>query len=1687
MSIALSLPPPTSRHVGDYLLGAELGRGGMSVVYRATRGEETYALKMTAKRPTTDSVDLHLQFRREAAAVARLDHPSLVRVVELGETAGRPYLVMDLVEGESLDKRIARSPLDEDETLTLAKALTAALAEVHRFGLVHRDVKPANIVMGPAGSIKLIDFGLVTGETDTGAVVGTMQYAAPEQVGVLKRAVGAPADLYSLGATLFECLSGRPPIQGDNQVELLHHLAAVPAPDIRSLRPATSPALAAILSKLLSKDPDDRYQNARGLLADLEALPSLDEALRAGRPPVLGARDTVASSDQDLPLVGRKDELSRLERAFAEARSGRVTFAHVDGEGGSGKSRLVRELVTVLANRGAVVLSGVCQDIETAPFGPLREAVDRYLSRVFRLPEPERQPALEQVRRAAGVHASLVRRLSAGLARALGDTEQLRALDPDAEQQRYFEVIAGFFRNLGSPDAPLLLVIADIQWLDDSSLSVLERLSAGVAGHLLVVTTCRSDGGSKGTRARFMEALGDTLSERLELAPFGPEDAFALIAARLGGKPLDRPLCDKLCALTHGNPLALGEYLRALLDGGLIRPSGGRWVGDPDALDAVTLPRDVLDLMVGRLSSLRAATTRLVGIAGVVGARFPLELLASVSGAGCEEVARAVEELVHAGLVERTDSKVYAWVHDRVRAAAMERLSEEERREAHQAIAQAMDTSEEPLPEELYALARHYAQGQVGRRPRRACEVNLAAGLRALEEHANEEAFELLDRAAEMARQAGTYDEVALELLEGLGRACAMTGRLERAFDHLEEALRRARDRADRFRLQYLLTLTYASQGRNDEALASLYEAFRVMGRPYPRTTAVQVLVLVATWTIALLLRWTGIGYGCAKGHAREQRRVLSQLHYAGSMIGLFQGRPVLMVQFIVRDLLNVHFLGPTPETAVAYSVYGAVLGTFQLRSVMSRYVRLGIGIAEQIGDKAALAVCHAYQAMGTKWSGDLVLGNRMLNEALPELHRYLPGSWYAAMMICEQAYSYLHAGRSSAAIAHVRANLSQLERTHNLMFRYNTMSVLSAELMVEGEVAEATELWSKLEEQYRPLAKTIYVGLARCIASLEVMVNEEETGPQVDEQIDAFQQLLSEDYYSSAARVLAGYARMAQLLAAKEDQRKAARRRFQQATLALSLRAMAPVFRCHALLFRAVLARTEGDLARAGRLLESADILARRCESRRGTYHVALERARLAAQKGDSASGCFAQLALDVALSERWRRKAQRVRAEFGLHEQRPAAPTSHTVVPAGTTVSSLDQTRRYADALLQVSLASASVLDPAVQAKNALTELARVLGAERALFFLLNPASGELELTASTAEDAHRISQTVVRKVLQTRKPLVLTGTEDGEAIGSQSIAVYGLRSIMAAPLLLRDRLVGVVYLDSRLAKGMFTQDDVAILLGVSNHIAIAVETARAARLEAERSALARDMEVLGAVQTLLLPKTQVFASEGLRGAAFYQPAMQCGGDWWWHETHPDGRALIVLGDVSGHGAGPAMVSSAVAGAFHTMRALRPDADPPDLLAEIDRRVRAFEGGFHMTMSVVWVDSQRREISLWNAAGPEAFVVRGGKCQCISAPGSVLGDQETLQVGHATVPLGPGDRLLLCTDGVLELKRPNGRPLGPRRVSQMIAELASLPLADARARFGEELNRVLAGRPQEDDITFVMVEVMPLLLPQP
>jgi tRNA A-37 threonylcarbamoyl transferase component Bud32 len=276
---------------GRYRLESRIAAGGMSTVYRATDEtlQRTVAIKLMHREVAADSDQLE-RFRREARAVAQLSHPHIVGVIDTGDDGDpihpRPYIVLEFVDGETLKERIRREgPLPIGESVAYAIEIARALGAAHDRHIVHRDVKPQNVLIDGEGSAKVTDFGIARtleedGLTDDGRVLGTTDYVSPEQA--LGRPVTGQSDLYSLGIVLYEMLTGEVPFHGENQVAVAMQHVRVEIPDVQVARPEISAALASVVDTATAKRESERYADDRELIADLEDVLGL-EAARAGR------------------------------------------------------------------------------------------------------------------------------------------------------------------------------------------------------------------------------------------------------------------------------------------------------------------------------------------------------------------------------------------------------------------------------------------------------------------------------------------------------------------------------------------------------------------------------------------------------------------------------------------------------------------------------------------------------------------------------------------------------------------------------------------------------------------------------------------------------------------------------------------------------------------------------------------------------------------------------------------------------------------------------------------------------------------------------------------------------------------------------------------------------------------------------------------------------------------------------------------------------------------------------------------------------------------------------------------------------------------------------------------------------------------------------------------------------------
>lgn len=838
------LGPPT--RVGRWRLGERLGEGGAGAVYRATDAAgQRVALKLVreANPLTVDSL------RREIWTLSGLRHPGIANIVDHGAAQGLPWYAMEAVDGEALRHS---EGMDQPQLVAARLAtLCDTLAYLHGEGVVHRDVKPANVLVprgGDPSKVVLVDFGLRALAASGGRerlelvapVAGSIPYMAPEQIrGEL---VDPRADLYAVGCLLYELLAGAPPFGVGPVMRVLRAHLVEPPSSLHGLS-HVDPRLHALTQRLLCKKPEERMGHAADVARALREIAGSAAGARVGpapRPYLYRPR-----------FAGRAALVGQLVDAIDDGCS----LCVVSGRSGSGKTRLVMEALRALAQR-VKVLSTTCDPRGGSALAPLvQEAVDGALAE---------GGAAEDF---GGDRAWL----AAFDARLAGPGRE--ALPADAARRRTLDALKRLFdRHRG--DLPLVIAIDDLHWGDALTVATLERLAGAFGEGTSAVATWRSEEAGPD-----LETLGRAAQVGLQLDALGGPALEAMIGSMLASAAPEA-LSQTIASHAEGNPFFVSEYLRAAVADGLLRrDEGGRWRFEGSARQARALPvPEAIRALVGRrLDRLGEAAAKVARVAAAIARELPVELLRAAGAWSEDELERGLAELLRAEILTEADQRV-RFEHDKLREVVLERpLSAD----AERRIAAALDARQEwdwrvraawhweAAGAREEALAR-YAEGAA--RAAEAFEFERAEALyeRALGLAKGEARARLrVALARRVLRRSGQGEAAARVLREalaeagpavageariGLAEALADTGAYAAAIESAREALEGAREAGDRaLEAEALTRMGVALRTRGDtlqaeEALEAAATICRALGDATGEQLAVSNLALVA-WT----------------------------------------------------------------------------------------------------------------------------------------------------------------------------------------------------------------------------------------------------------------------------------------------------------------------------------------------------------------------------------------------------------------------------------------------------------------------------------------------------------------------------------------------------------------------------------------------------------------------------------------------------------------------------------------------------------------------------------------------------------------------------------------------------------------------------------------------------------------------
>lgn len=1713
-----------------------LNEGPTAAVYRGSDEEGRAVVIKLMREEYPKPADLH-RIRSEFEIRKRVAGSDGENIVELEPYRNGLLLISRDCIGEPIASVTGGRPLAIADFLDFAIAIVEALARIHAVEIVHGSVMPRNIVWdATTKKATLVDFakaspfGAQVQGYDVEDIVD-LSYMAPEQTGRIARPVDSRTDIYSLGITFFELLTGELPFRGTDPLELVHaHIAKQPA-RCHEINPNVPVVISAIVWKAMAKAPERRYQTAQGMLADLRyARENLDEN---GEIPMvdLGLRDRPLYLHLSQKLYGREEAVRDLEHLFMQVGRDEPRITIIDGDPGIGKSSVVHELRSLIIERQAMSVTGKFDPfLQGVPFNGLVAAINQAVTQILASGETVMLEWRERFLKVLDGNGSLLVDLAPQLELIIGQQSAVADLGPIEAKNRLVSTIGNFVLSLARTGRPLVLFIDDLQWIDEASLAVLQYILGRTKGDgWFFIGSYRTDEVGPLHPLRFMlDGLkrDGIAAHTLRLRSLSKDDVANLLTDSFNVWQGDLgEFATAVWEKTGGNPFFVMRFLKSLFDRGLLKIDMDHgWIWDIKSIVRMEITSNVAQFLADTIASMPEACRVALQAGACFGGRFDIAALSIALEKPVDTLFADLREAIAGGYLISLGEGQFKFAHDKVHEAAYKTMDHGERTALHFRIGMALlnDLDRKDDPGAVFSLLHH---------------LNLAKDLLGGDDDRHRVAhlnFQAAQRSRVSANYGGAllYAEQALALfgasLWKRDHATAFALHFLRAecffllgrFPDSVEAYRQLQDRCingfEKARVG-LATMGIAHTTGDfvktaDIGIASL----RLLGVHVAHNPSKFRLFFERTY-LRLIIHWIGIKNFVKVPETQDPKeRLISNLFISlGRAAYVFNknlyGLGLLMQ---ARRVLSKGVVSISSTNLMPYAAVRALAGNVaeaeqiaqQAMAIMRRFKEEdGVGLTLFAYGGFIMHRTHPLRKviielersfLGLQRKGDIVgsglpalyfvsyalLSGRPLREVLEECQRFIDA-------IREMKNKML---LDCTLPAWMMANA--LSRQHTETPNLSLLDLSEADY-VAGLAQHKTQNpfgWYSIHRLWFDVLFRRYADALHHVKGSEVFAL---TTPFAHEVV------LRHFYLGLLYAATIGDVAEAQ----RED--RVSEIRGHLAKVGLWAKSGPENTAAIHLILQGEYERITGRERDALESFDRAIDLAR--EHGLPQYQALANElaARLCQrQQRETLSLMYAKEAIFA--YQTWGAQAKvddvvRQFPELALGEFRVEGRRAGNADGGG--MQSLD-----IGSILKSSnvLVSEMNLDKLVGAVTYI--MAENAGAERGLLLLCENDNwsirsevlvenvGDATSVAVPLESCQEISHSIVAYVQNTKHPIVFNEGDPSEGFASDPyIFNFQPKSILCYPIVSTGTLRGLVYLEHRSAPGVFTTERLEILKILAGQAAISLENARMYSEMREKMRMEGELETAQLVQRTLFPEeTADFGAVQVAGS--YEAASECGGDWWFYNEIGE-SVFVWIGDVSGHGAGPALVTSAARAAVAVVRDFQ-DMSPARALAHLNRAVnQVSRGRLGMTFFTGSLDKNTGLFTYANASHPNPILVRAGDIQAVagesnkaralhrrllhlqSINGPMLGDENTSVFSYPEerIQLEPGDMLLFFTDGLTEAYNRANAMWEERRMLRAFCEaaLAGGSLEEVVGRLRESCAQFRRDEPMRDDITFCVL----------
>lgn len=1384
-------------------------------------------------------------FAGEAKTISSFDHPNIVKLYSYEDTPGSFCLITEYFESVLLSQHLKVGiPFDVNTALDLITQLASAVKYAHDKGILHRNLKANNICLiskGDSYSVKIFDFGmsyiidyLSCASKNVDANFG---YMAPESAGLLDRKVSQCSDLYSLGILMYQMLTGVLPFHADTIDNMVYQHVAVTPQSPELINPDIPADISNIVMKLINKDPDLRYQTANELISDIDRykfcsmanLPSTGDNL-------------LQNLDERSRRLSRKPELSSIRSLYSKALSARGSFCIVRGSLGCGKSDLFENLYNELEeNNIPFFRTRFLSHNSMTPFCGIQDILNHYMEIYQTYDKKYQITERNRLARTLSGLTDIVFRINPDMKKVLPASFALPTLEGFKEQQRSIMMLASFLMSLYE-NTPFVLSFEDLHYADSASLSLLNEIADSVSNHKVFVICSYRDEELEETTSldSFLSELKNhSVFDEISLKPLSESRMCEYLSDLLSlPKEKCRTLSAYMVEKTDGNPYFTVNLLRSMLEDGIITVYSDSLDQNWDRLRSINTEQDLTQIILRRMSQLPEDAISFFRVAAVIGAEFSMSLLLYVTDLTQEDVNDWLSQAVSMQFIYHSSTRdLMSFAHVQIHNAFLAGLSPERKAELHYHIAKAIETKNVNPDKEIYRLIYHFTQANDNTNLRK---YILKAADSAKNANALEEAITYYSKAVELIEIEGKRNSAEwIDAKHALTELNITVGHYTVAISYANELLPIMTDPLEKAQLLKYIGLGYFRQSRFKECERTLLSALEQLGEHFPRTsTMLSVQTAIARVYRMLSVKKAGTDITPKAKHNKDTLKAILSIFEILGWVYAYTDQAKFRYTVLSMYAYANSELGPSKELAAAASGLSIYHTMRSERKSAENMQLLALGIRRSLKDDYGIARSLFFFGIIYMCRSEYKQSIKYLVEA-SESFRKIGDIWELNNLTNFLAISYCLAGEFENCQKVLLPNierLSKLHDMHGLCLAYATLIRCYTCMGSYPNAMEAAKrslpLFTDLDSPFALTVLNLNYGILLC-----------ETGK-----------------YEKARQYLD---------IAKELYEK---NRFIK-ELTSSLYAYLAI--CHI----NILKTNRSGMAKneiSSKEIEICELTDKCIKETKGlpnqllSAYIALAQCNITIEKFGRAEGAFKR-GLEIAIAGENKYETAKLHYEYGLYllDKHKTEAARYHIFEAYMTFSSISSlvllketenliSTKYKDdfsdntllanvadrrnrmnidrkinTLLRLGERLTSTLELEELQHKVLQDAVELVGAERGILFLY-PEVGEKHLYIASLFNLNNFDcntyDWMLEEVEKTKQPIVINDVQSDEYRRHYTIMVrYGIKSVMAMPMFVRGKLFGVIYLDSRLTRNIFSSEYIETMGFIANQAGAPIENAR------------------------------------------------------------------------------------------------------------------------------------------------------------------------------------------------------------------------------------------------------------------